>query len=377
MDSEDEEESFCFCHYLQNCLLPSPSGTCCFSCSPCCTRNSASSEKDQKFPRIHYKPMIDSNILTGNILLQSAQGAFYFPQTSQTLWPEHGAHYRPIKASPVISEQPFGTERVRRSARILAALKGRRRAQTITTTIKPQRFALEPTSPLPSLAQSSIDDPTQPTLTFAAIHDIQSSSLTVFLKFASNLNHLTDNPRKQNSHFFVTVHILPSKDVIFQTSCKYSTEATCNPVFNQDFVFDSVPVGEVAEMTLIFRVFHGRALIGVVKAPLSSIDILGFTMCKLILKITDESDFEVNYHPVNSVYTKISPHEFEVVYSSECPLSEVPLYIWEYIQWNLRTLKRWTTSLQWTHCSHLAIYCPYIYKMLIPNVSVIRRFHCI
>jgi hypothetical protein len=297
--SEDEEESFCVCHYLQNCLLPSPS-----TCSPCCMEKSDSTEKDQKFPRIQYRPVIDSNILTGNTLLQSTQGTYYFPQTSQTLWPEHGSHHLPVTASPVISEQPFGSEKVRRSTRILAALKGR--SSATSTKRKQQKFVFDSTSPPSCLAQSSIEDPNQPTLTFAIIHDIQTSTLTIFLKFASNLNQLFENPRKQNVHFFVTLHILPSKNEILQTCAKPSTEATSNPVFDDEFVFDGVPIGEVPEQTLVFRVFHGRALIGILKIPLSSIDLLGFTISKPICKITDLPDFEVIYNTPLYVHAFVS-----------------------------------------------------------------------
>ena len=294
--SEDEEESFCFCQYLQNCLLPGSPGTC-FFCSPCCMGESDYTEKDQKFPRIQYRPVIDSNILTGNTLLQSTQGTFYFPQTSQTLWPEHGSHHVPATVSPVISEQPFGSEKVRRSTRILAALKGRRRSTATSAKRKQQKFVFDSTSTASCLSQSSsIEDPNQPTLTFAIIHDIQASTLTVFLKFASNLDQLFENPQKQNVHFFVTLHILPSKNEILQTSAKPSTEATSNPVFDDEFVFDGVPIGEVAEQTLVFRVFHGRALIGILKIPLSSIDLLGFTISKPICKRTDSPDFEVIYN---------------------------------------------------------------------------------
>lgn len=305
-EDEEEEESFCLCPSLQSCLPPPCSTTTgedsssseSLDCNPCCcciSMSSESTEKDHKkphFARIQYRPLIDSNILTGNTLLGSTQGAFYFPQTHQTLWPEHGAHYRPIKASPVITEQPFGTEKIRRSARILAALRGRRRTTTVSTS--KCKYFHDPTSPLPSLAQSSIEDPNQPTLTFSAIHDIQTSILTVFLKFASNLNHLMETPKKQNVHFFVTLHILPSKNEILQTCAKPSTESTNNPVFNQEFMFDGVPVGEVAEQTVVFRIYHGRALIGISKVPLSSIDLLGFTICKHITKIAECSDVEVS-----------------------------------------------------------------------------------
>ena len=296
-----EEQNSC-CQNLQDCCLPSFSLVCaeslskCFCCSPCCTTMSDSARKDQKkeqFARIQYRPMIDSNILTGNTLLRTARGSYYFPQTHHTLWPEHGDHYRQIKASPVISEQPFGGEKVRRSARILAALKGRRRAPTTSTKCK-QQFFYDPTSPLPSLAQSSIEQPDQPTLTFAAIHDIQTSMLTIFLKFASNLNHLFENPQKQILHSFVTLHILPSKNEILQTCARAAHESNNNPVFNQQFVFDGVPVSELAEQTLVFRVYNGRALIGISNIPLSSIDLLGFTICKRICKISECPDIEVS-----------------------------------------------------------------------------------
>ena len=50
--------------------------------------------------------------------------------------------------------------------------------------------------------------------------------------------------------------------------------------------------------------------------------------------------------------------------------------------------EEWTTSLQWTTCSPLRVYCSYYIplkkgqplnngQMLIPNVPIIQRFHCI
>ena len=90
------------------------------------TNHPPDSETEIYPQQVYYKPMIDSNILTGNILLQSAQGAFYFPQTSQTLWPEHGAHYRPIKASPVTS--PL----LPHAGRLLRLCLGRLRVKTLT-----------------------------------------------------------------------------------------------------------------------------------------------------------------------------------------------------------------------------------------------------
>ena len=245
------------------------------------------------FAKVQYRPVIDSNVLTGNTLLRSASGAYYFPQSGQTVWPEHGAQHLLLQAPPVVSEQPFGGEKIRRSARLLAALRGRRRATTVSSTRK-QQFLYDSTSPLPSLACSSIEEPDQPTLAFAAIHDIQMSTLTVFLKFASNLNYLMENPQKHTVHPFVTLHILPTKSEILQANLEGSQKTTNNPVFNQRFVFDSVPVSDIGEQTLVFRVYNGRSLIGTAKIPLGSIDLLGFTLCKHIDRITDLTDIEVS-----------------------------------------------------------------------------------
>jgi hypothetical protein len=255
-------------------------------CFPARSSHAQPAEKDQRkihFARVEYRPLIDWNILTGNTLLQTAGGAYYFPQTHQTLWPEHGAHYRPIKASPVVSEQPFGSERIRRSARLFSVLTGRKRAQTSPTMSKEHdthRYLS------PSLAQSCIDDPNQPTLTLSVIHDIQTSTLTIFLKFASNLNYLMENPHKQLVHTSVNLYMFPSKNEIFQTRTDPSHESN-NPILHQDFVFSGVPVSDLVEQILVFRVYHGRTLIGVLKIPLNSIDLLGFTICKPIEKITD------------------------------------------------------------------------------------------
>ena len=280
-----------------------------FCCSQCCASMADSSEKRAKFARVKYRPVIDSNILTGNTLLGGVERLYYFPQTEQMVWPRHGAHFQPIKATPVVLEQPFGGEKVRRSTRLLAAFKGRRRSPSASpaapSAFSKQHFLYDPTSPLPSLAQSSVEEADQPTLTFAAIHDIQMSTLTVFLKFASNLNYLLENPQKQTvSHPFITLHILPTKDEILQTSSDASKKPSNNPVFNQEFVFDSVPVSDLCEQTLVFRAYNGRSLIGTAKIPLGSIDLLGFTICKHIDRITEATDVEVSRRVASMLHVR-------------------------------------------------------------------------
>ena len=288
-----EEDSSC-CEFLQQCVpkcrqLCREALSCCYCC--CCTGSIGHpSESKQKvqFAHVEYRPLIDSNILTGNTLLHTAGGSFYFPQTHQTLWPEHGSHYKPIKASPVISEQPRGSDHTRRSSRFLAALKQRKRTHTRNVHDK---LTHDPTSPLPSLAHSSIEDPQQPTLTLAVMHDIQGSTLTVFLKFASNLNFLLENPYKQLVTATVSAYLLPSKNEILQTS---PTNESNNPVYNEKFVFAGVSVSDLSEQTIVFQVYHNRALIGMTRLPLNTADLLGYTVCKHIDRISEFSETEVS-----------------------------------------------------------------------------------
>lgn len=291
---ESSSSSCSCCQRLHECCGPLSveSLANCFLCSLCCCCT-PEEKPAEKFTRIQYRPVIDSNIITGNTLLRTAEGSYYFPQTSHTLWPQHGAQYR--RTHPVVSEQPLGSDKIRRSTRFLAAIRGRRRTPSTAASLSPHQhqFLYDPTSPLPSLAHSSIEEPEQPTLTFALAHDIQTSTLTVFLKFASNLNHLFDNPKRTISHCFITIHILPSANELLQTSTNPSNDSNNNPVFNEQFVFDGVPVSEVDEHIIIFRVYNGRSLIGISKIPMFSMDLLGYTVCKHIDRITS-ADLEVS-----------------------------------------------------------------------------------
>lgn len=276
---------------------------CCFSYC-CCLEESAISlgsadgrgekKSPAHFPRVEYKPLIDSNILTGNTLLHTSGGEYYFPQTKQTLWPEHGARYQPIKSCPVVSEQPhsLGNTHLRRSTRIITAIKAHKRSQ-LRSFRSPKKQKYDPTSPLPSLANSSIEDPDQPTLTFATMHDIQTSTFTIFLKFASNLNQLLDKPHKQSTHSSISLYLLPSKNEIHQTHSDLSV-ASNNPVYNERFVFSGVPISDLFEQTLVFQVYDGRALIGTTKILLSSADLLGYTVCKHIDRVTEYTDCDVS-----------------------------------------------------------------------------------
>ena len=309
---EEEEEdgaSCCPLLLLRDCLPAcrqlceeALATACCLSRCCCCPPVFSSGGDEKKsnkpkkppaaFPRVEYRPLIDSNILTGNTLLHTAGGEYYFPQTHQTLWPKHGTtRLRPIKTSPVVSEQPapFGDEHVRRSTRLLSALTPRK-----LQGFRSGKLRHDPTSPLPSLAHSSIEDPDQPTLTFATMHDIQSSTLTVFLKFASNLNYLFDKPHKQPVvHASVSLFLFPSKNEILQTQSDSSLESN-NPVFNDQFLFSGVPVSELFEQTLVFQVYNGRVLIGTARIQLSSADLLGYTVCKHIDRVTEYTDGEVS-----------------------------------------------------------------------------------
>lgn len=274
------------CRLLQECI-PKCCGIvfeafqCSFCC--CCFHRDTSSETKVHFPHVAYRPVIDSNVLTGNTLFLGSGGTYYFPQTHHTLWPEHGSHF---KSSPVISEQPrFDTPR--RGSKLLSVLKVR--APQLKNISRKLRH--DPASPLPSLAHSSIEDPDQPTLTFASLHDIQGSTLTVILKFASNLNHLMNHKHKIKLNPSITAYVKPSKNEILRTDI---VQETYNPVFSKKFVFTGVPVSELPEQTLVFQVYHDRTPIGITRVPLNSTDLLGYTVCKHIDKITEFSVDEVS-----------------------------------------------------------------------------------
>lgn len=272
------------CRLLQECIPKCRRIICeTFQCCCSCFNHETSPETNKVFPHVAYRPLIDSNILTGNTLFLGTAGAYYFPQTHQTYWPEHGSHYKP---SPVISEQPR-IDTTRRGSRLLSVLKGK------APQLKNVRNKLRhnPASPLPSLAHSSIEDPDQPTLTFTSMHDIQASTLTVMLKFGSNLNHLMENKYKIKLNPSVTAYLKPSKNEIFHTDIVHEAY---NPVFSTKFVFTGVPVSELPEQTLVFQVYHDRTLIGITKVPLNSTDLFGFTVCKHIDKVTEVSVDEVS-----------------------------------------------------------------------------------
>lgn len=274
------------CQLLQECI-PKFRKIVCEPFPCCCFYYNGTSSETSKVPFAHvaYRPVIDANILTGNTLSLGSGGTYYFPQTNQTLWPEHGSHYK--SSSALISEQPRA-DATRRSSRLLSVLKVR------APQLKNIRGKLHhnPSSPLPSLAHSSIEDPDQPTLTFSSMHDIQSSTLTVMLKFASNLNQLMETKYKIKLNSSVCAYLRPSKNEILHSDIVYET---CNPVFNNRFVFTGVPVSELAEQTLVFQVYHDRGLIGITKLPLNSADLLGYTVCKHIHSISEFKVDEVSY----------------------------------------------------------------------------------
>jgi hypothetical protein len=168
------------------------------------------------------------------------------------------------------------------------ALKSKKRAHLQSFRSKLRH---NPASPLPSLAHSSIEDPNQPTLTLTTMHDIQGSTLTVSLKFASNLNFLMDKLHKRTVQPFISVFLLPSKNEILQT---HAVQESNNPVFNKKFVFSGVPVSDLNEQTLVFQVYHSRTLIGITRVHLNSADLLGYTVCKHIDSVMESTETEVS-----------------------------------------------------------------------------------
>jgi hypothetical protein len=166
------------------------------------------------------------------------------------------------------------------------ALKSKKRAHLQSFRSKLRH---NPASPLPSLAHSSIEDPNQPTLTLTTMHDIQGSTLTVSLKFASNLNFLMDKLHKRTVQPFISVFLLPSKNEILQT---HAVQESNNPVFNKKFVFSGVPVSDLNEQTLVFQVYHSRTLIGITRVHLNSADLLGYTVCKHIDSVMESTETE-------------------------------------------------------------------------------------
>lgn len=123
------------------------------------------------------------------------------------------------------------------------------------------------------------------------MHDIQASTLTVMLKFGSNLNQLMENMYKIKLNPSVTAYLKPSKNEIFHTDI---VSETYNPVFSTKFVFTGVPVSELPEQTLVFQVYHDRNLIGITKVPLNSTDLFGYTVCKHIDKVSEATADEVS-----------------------------------------------------------------------------------
>ena len=279
-----ESDKFC----LQECFSKCYHLCCEAMCTYC--QDSGASSKSAHYLHVQYRPLVDSNMLEGNIQLPFVPGgSYYFPQTHHTIWPEH-LHYEP---SCVVSEQPHHTSKPfdhsHRQSRIFSTFRAKRPHLNLRSKAR-VHFSH------PSLAQSSVDDPDTPSLTFACMYDIQGSILTVTVKFASNLGALMHKHKehtelkKKKCITSITAYLLPSKNEILNAD---TPDQAHNPVFNKEFVFRGVPVGELEEETLVFHIYHNRVLIGEVKLPLKTGELLGYTICKHIDVISESVADEV------------------------------------------------------------------------------------
>lgn len=113
-------------------------------------------------------------------------------------------------------------------------------------------------------------------------HDVMHSKLTVHLQCASNLPKKYDRNGILQCDTFVTLHLEPDRGDKLRSKM---VEGTCNPIFDQSFLFGGFSMDELKHQTLVLQIYN-RAVtnkaIGEASLRLSNVELFGVVMQMLI-----------------------------------------------------------------------------------------------
>ena len=153
--------------------------------------------------------------------------------------------------------------------------------------------------------------PQYPCVNFALYYDDQHSTLIVHLYQA---HKLPTKRSEEASNPFVEVYVLPRK---FDIQQSHTASRTLNPVFDQAFKFTNIPVNEVENQTIIFRIYINdkNHFIGGVTFPLEHANMIGDLHIADIIKFDEDEYLRVS---CVSVYVTMCAHDCTCVHLCVC-----------------------------------------------------------
>ena len=113
---------------------------------------------------------------------------------------------------------------------------------------------------------------------FLLHHDVMRSMLTVHLQCASNLPREYDRNGLLQCDSFVTLHLEPDRGDTLRSKV---VEGTCDPIFDQNFLFGGFSMDEIKHQTLVLQIYNSalnNKVIGEVSLPLADADLFGAVM---------------------------------------------------------------------------------------------------
>ena len=134
--------------------------------------------------------------------------------------------------------------------------------------------SLPPQMGLPSGSEPVMSQPAADAIIQVFLHhDVMHSKLTVQLLSASNLPRKYDRNGILQCDTYVTLHLEPDRE---NEVTSKKVEGTCNPVFNERFLFGGFSMEY--HQTLVLQIFNSalsNKAVGEVSLPLSQEDLFG------------------------------------------------------------------------------------------------------
>ena len=149
----------------------------------------------------------------------------------------------------------------------------------------PIRQILE-TQLLSELHRSTCNHPALPRIDLILFYDLQTYSLTVSLLEGRSL---ASNTKTGTSDPYVTLSLLPQKEVIFRSKTCYKNS---DPIFNESFTFCGISFEDITARTLFLKVFNEshHDLIGTARLRLHRLELHGAHISALLNEIDDNDD---------------------------------------------------------------------------------------
>lgn len=113
-------------------------------------------------------------------------------------------------------------------------------------------------------------------------HDVMHSKLTVHLQSASNLPRKYDRNGFLQCDTYVTLHLEPDRGDKLRSKV---VEGTCDPIFDQSFLFGGFSMDEIKHQTLVLQIYNSAVnnnVIGEASLPLAEVELFGIVMQMLI-----------------------------------------------------------------------------------------------